>query len=246
MYTVNVLLHIGFVHALIRKRAIRESDNVIKIGDVINLETKGSVLERLKCKLVERKGNILYFDYPVNSETGRTAYLMLGTELIASFVNKESVYRFHTEVTGRVKENIPMISVTYPGDEHLTRIQRREYVRIDTTLDIAIHPINKEFQPFTAVTSDISAGGAAIIVPKSTKLRPNQEVLIWFSLPFQTEKIEYLKMKAKIIRFIDVEHENFVKAPIKFIEFDEFKRQTIIRFCFEQQILMRRRGLITE
>ncbi|WP_226666899.1 flagellar brake protein [Metabacillus litoralis] len=219
---------------------------MIKIGDVINLETKGSVVERMKCKLVEQKGNKLYFDYPVNSETGRTAYLMLGTELIASFVNNESAYRFHTEVTGRVKENIPMISVTYPGDEHLIRIQRREYVRIDTSLDIAIHPMNREFEPFTAVTSDISAGGAAIILPKTVKVKPNHEVTIWFSLPFQNEKIEYLKLKAKIIRFIDAENEQFVKAPIQFIDLDEVKRQTVIRFCFEQQILMRRKGLIAE
>lgn len=240
-------LRIGMDHALISRRVLRKSDFVLKIGDVINLETKDENGERLRCKLVERKGNQLFIDYPINESNGRTAYLMLGTELIASFVNKDqNAFRFQTEVTGRVKENIPMISLTYPGDDLLIRVQRREFVRIDTTLDVAIYPMNNEFQPLTAVTTDISAGGAAIIIPKSTKLKQGQEILVWFSLPFVNETIEYIKIKAKIIRFIPAENERFLKAPLHFLEIDEATRQTLIRFCFNQQILMRRKGLIIE
>jgi c-di-GMP-binding flagellar brake protein YcgR len=235
------------VHALISKRAFRKSDFVLNIGAVINLETKDEKVETLKCKLVERRGNHLYIDYPFNPKTGRTAYLMIGTELIASFVNKDqNLFRFQTEVTGRVKDNIPMISLTYPGDEQLIRVQRRQFVRIDTTLDIAIHPKSNEFQPFTAFTTDISAGGSAIILPKSTKLKQGQEILVWFSLPFQNETIEYIKINAKIIRFIATENESFLKAPLQFIDIDEETRQTVIRFCFNQQIQMRRKGLVTE
>ncbi|WP_273125908.1 flagellar brake protein [Metabacillus sp. HB246100] len=216
---------------------------MIKIGDVINLETNGEVVEKLKCKLVERSGNKLFIDYPVNSETGRTAFLMLGTELIASFINKENVYRFQTEVTGRVKENIPMISLTYPGDDHLFRIQRREYVRIDTTVDIAIHPIHNEFEAFTAVTTDISAGGAALLVPKNNSIHANQVVTVWFALPFQNNSIKYVKIEAKLVRFIETENNHFIKVPIQFIDIDEEKRQLLIKYCFEQQIIMRRKGL---
>jgi c-di-GMP-binding flagellar brake protein YcgR len=228
-------------------RVIRKSDIVLKIGDVINLETLDGNGERLKCKLVERKGNQLYIDYPIYAITGRSAYLMLGTELIASFVNKDhNAFRFQTKVTGRVKENIPMISITYPGDNQLIRIQRREFVRVDTSLDVAIHPIEDEFQPIIAVTTDISAGGSAILLPKSTKLKQGQEIVVWFSLPFPNETIEYIKLNARIIRFIPAENELFIKAPIQFLEIDDTTQQTLIRFCFQQQIQMRRKGLITE
>lgn len=239
-------MHNGYVHALIRKRAIRKSDIVIKIGDVISLETKGAKLERLKCKLVEKKGNKLYIDYPINQETGRSAFLMLGTQLVASFVSNESVFRFQTEVTGRIKENIPMISLTYPGDDQLIKIQRRQFVRIDANLDVAIYSLQNEFQAFTAVTADISAGGTALLLPKSIKLKEKQEIVIWFSLPFQNEGIEYIKVKGKIIRFIPADHDLFVKAPIEFQNIDEDTRQVLIRFCFNQQILIRRKGLTVE
>ena len=235
------------VHDLIRKRVIRKSDFVLKIGDVINLETNDEKAEMLKCKLVELKENRLYIDYPININTGRTAFLMVGTELVASFVNNDQIaYRFQTEITGRVKENIPMLSLTYPGDDQLVRIQRRKYVRIDTTLDIAIHPMNGEFQPLTAVTTDISAGGTAILIPKSTKLKQDQEVIVWISLPFQNETIKYIKTIAKIVRFIPAENDLFLKAPLQFLNIDTETRQTLIRFCFQQQILMRRKGLNIE
>lgn len=239
-------MHIGFVHALISKRVLRESDNVLKIGDVISLETKGEKLEKLRCKLVERKGNKLFIDYPINVDTGRTAFLIIGTELNASFVLKDNVYRFQTEVTGRSKEDIPMISLTYPGDDQLVRIQRRQFVRINTNLDIAVHPIENEFQAFTAVTSDISAGGTALLLPKSTSLKKGQEILIWFALPFQKDQMEYIKVKGKIIRFIPADHEVYVKAPIQFLNINEETRQTLLQFCFNQQIQLRRKGLIKE
>ncbi|WP_052738049.1 flagellar brake protein [Bacillus sp. SA1-12] len=90
---------------------------MLKIGDVILLETKDKNGERLKCRLVESKENQLYIDYPINTDTGRLSYLMLGTELFASFINKEQhAFSFQTVVTGRIKETFPMLSITYPGD----------------------------------------------------------------------------------------------------------------------------------
>ncbi len=172
---------------------------------------------------------------------------MIGTELTASFINKEQhAYSFQTVVTVRVKEKIPLLSITYPGDHKLNRIQRREYVRVETTLDVAVHPLENEFLPFKAVTTDISAGGAALLIPKSTILNQGQEVVVWFSLPFHDEEIDYIKVRGKILRFIQVENERFYKVPLQFFNIDELTRQKLIRFCFQQQIIMRRKGLMAE
>ncbi|WP_052738048.1 flagellar brake protein [Bacillus sp. SA1-12] len=128
----------------------------------------------------------------------------------------------------------------------MIRIQRREYVRVDTTLDVAVHPLENEFLPFSAVTADISAGGAAILIPNSTQLSQDQELVIWFSLPFQDENIDYIKVEAKILRLIPAENVRFYKVPLQFKNIDELTRQKLIRFCFQQQIQMRRKGLMAE
>lgn len=220
---------------------------MLTIGDVLLLETKDLNNEKLKCKLVERKGNQLYIDYPINQKTGSTAYLMMGTELYVSFVRKDqNAYKFQSEVTGRIKENIPMISLTFPGDDQLIRIQRREYVRVETNIDIAIHSINDEFPPFTAITSDLSAGGTAITIPKDSPLNEGQELNLWFSLPLKDGHIEHFKIKSKVIRIFPAEHPGYLRLPLQFLNIDEKVQQTIIRFCFDQQILMKRRGVVFE
>ncbi|MGG3804718.1 flagellar brake protein [Metabacillus fastidiosus] len=215
---------------------------MLNIGDVINLEMKDATADKFKCKVVEIKDNQFYIDYPVNEATGKTAFLMNDTELLASFVNKEqNIYRFDTVVAGRLKEKIPMIILSYPGDDKLVKIQRREFVRIDTNVDIAIHGIHNEFAPFTTETVDISAGGTAIKLREGHKLEEGKEIIMWLSLPFQNAPIEYIKTKAEITNFIPVEKKGYIKAPAKFIDLDEKSKQLLIKYCFEQQILIRRK-----
>ena len=69
-----------------------------------------------------------------------------------------------------------MMKLHYPGDEYVMKIQRRQYVRVETAVDIAIHPYNGEFVPFTAVTDDISAGGALVHKTKNDSLKEGMEI----------------------------------------------------------------------
>lgn len=90
---------------------------MLKIGDTLMLEPKYSnSFETYKCRLVERIGNDLYIDYPVNTITKRTVFLLDGTQLKVTFVGADSsVYLFESEVMGRVKQKIPMLILSYPG-----------------------------------------------------------------------------------------------------------------------------------
>lgn len=220
---------------------------MLKIGDVIQLVTSDENRETFKCKLVERQNEILFIDYPINVKTGRLAYFPAETELMASFVNKDQdAFCFPTKVIGRVKDAIPMMTITYPGDPNITKIQRREYVRVDTTLDAAVHPMDNEFIPLTTVTTDISAGGTAILLPKTANIHQGQVLNVWFSLPFQNKTVEYIKTCAKVIRLIPMENGQNYKAPLQFVDIDETSRQAIIRFCFQKQIQIRRMGVASE
>ncbi|WHY54935.1 hypothetical protein [Peribacillus simplex] len=85
------------------------------------------------------------------------------TQFNVTFSNDEqAVYVFDAEVLGKVKGRIPMMQLLLPEAETFVKIQRRQYVRQDITLDTAIHPEHSEFIPFRALTEDISAGGASI------------------------------------------------------------------------------------
>ncbi|MBM7661224.1 c-di-GMP-binding flagellar brake protein YcgR [Bacillus mesophilus] len=218
---------------------------MINIGDTIILEPKNSIEnEKYRCKLVEKKGELIYIDYPVSMDTGKTAFLLEGHQLKGSFVGKDNtVYLFETEVKARVKNDIPMIVLSYPGEEQLVRIQRRQFVRVDTSVDIAAHPIKGEFTPFVTITSDISAGGAALILPPNGKIKPGTIFNCWVTLPMQSGDYHYLVLKSKAIRIIPGRNEERDKMPIEFVDISNSDRQLLIRFSFETQINFKRKGI---
>lgn len=217
---------------------------MIKIGEVLILELKYSdKSEKYKCKLVERKGSNLYIDYPINLETKKTAFLLDGTQLKVTFIAADgSVYLFESEVLGRVKLKIPMMVISYPGNEHLMKVQRRQFVRIETSVDIAVHPLRDEFTPFVSVTEDISAGGAAIIAGKSCSLKANRQIHTYFVLPMQNGESHYLKLKSKVIRISEICNGKSL-ISVQFLDVSPQDRQLLLRFCFDRQLAMKKKGL---
>lgn len=217
---------------------------MIKIGDIITLELKYSdKFEKYRCKLVEKQGNNIYIDYPINNDTNKTAFLLDGTQLKCTFLDSNgTVYLFESEVLGRVRQNIPMLKLSYPGEEHLVKIQRRQFVRIETSVDVAIQPKEIEFAPFTAVTDDISAGGVAIITNSETKLKQGMKIYIWLVLPMQNGDYHYMKLESKVVRIIPM-NKDLIKISIQFINPSPHERQLLLRFCFERQLALKKKGI---
>lgn len=144
---------------------------------------------------------------------------------------------------GRKKDKIPMLVLKYPGDDHLIKIQRRQFVRIETALDIAIHPLEYEFDPIITITDDISAGGAAILVPKEIQLKNGILVQTWFVLNLQSGDYQYMKLQSRIVRTVSY-NETRNKVSLQFIDVSGRERQMLLRFCFERQLDMKKKGFV--
>ncbi|KAB2338962.1 pilus assembly protein PilZ [Cytobacillus depressus] len=217
---------------------------MLKIGDVLFLEPSYSnKIEKYKCKVVEMGNKYIYIDYPINLNTDRTVFLIDGTLLKGTFVTGDgTVYLFECEVLRKVKANIPMIIISYPGDEQLDKIQRRQFVRVETAVDVAVRPINGEFVPFVTVTDDISAGGAALISDKSKRLAQNIIIHNWFVLPMQNGETHYLKLKGKVVRIVELNKTKSI-ISIQFIDITPLERQLLLRFCFDRQLAYKKKGI---
>lgn len=214
---------------------------MLNVGDTLILELKHSEeRDKFKCRVVDIRGSQIAIDYPVNEKTSRTGFFLEGTQFKASFIAKDSaVYMFDTEVQARKKLNIPVLILDYPDKDEFVKIQRREFVRVDTAIDVAIHPPNNEFQPFTTITADISAGGVAIYLPERHRIRQGMKLKAWFVLPLQNGEYHYLKVDCSVIRVIPGEKERD-KAPLKFEDIKEAERQLFLRLCFDRQLSMRK------
>lgn len=211
----------------------------LKIGTVLTLEpiVSDNKTEKLQCKVVEQRGHTVYIDYPVNLATKKTVFLIDGTQFRATFhtENNENI-AFKTEVLGRVYEKIPMIMLHLPPKEEFIKIQRREFVRVNTQADVALEYQNHFYQ---FVTEDISAGGLALKSRNGFPFNEQEIVELTIVLPFTNGDINYVITKAKVVRVF--EKEDGVFASMQFIETDEIDQQTIVRFCFERQLLLRKK-----
>lgn len=232
---------------LVQVGGVRGVFDLIQIGDVLTLELRSQEdEEKFKCRLVDIKDNEFYIDYPISLKTNRAAFLLDGTQLKVTFPGSDgsSIYLFESEINGRVKKNIPMLILTYPGNNHLIKIQRRQYVRVETAVDIALHSMEFEFSPIITITDDLSAGGAAVLIPKEVHLKNEIMIVAWLVLVMQNGDYHYMKLQGRVIRIISF-NETRNKVSIQFINVSNQERQLLLRFSFERQLEAKKKGLLS-
>lgn len=216
----------------------------MKIGSNLTLEFKetGKQAEKFKCKIIDKAEDEIIIDYPINTRTLKQEFHPIGTNFKVSYrAEDNNVYEFITKINRRVKLTIPGIALTIPEKDKITRIQRREFMRIDATVDVALHSTYNRFEPFTAITSDISGGGLSIIVPDSSLYKLGQLLDIWIVLKMNGGDIHYVHSNAEIV-FIQ-ERDGIHKVSVKFLDIKVKEQQKIIRFCFEKQREARKKEL---
>ena len=143
-------------------------DELLKLGTPLYLElTVGGKNEKYKTNIAEIKENELFIELPINEKTNKYSFFYLNTVFQAYYFDSGKVYHFNAELLRRIKDNIPLLVLSFPGEENLSIIQRRQHVRVETALDVAIHPLHNEFPAFTTMSVDISGGGIAVHLPKN-------------------------------------------------------------------------------
>jgi c-di-GMP-binding flagellar brake protein YcgR len=219
---------------------------MLKAGLTITLEPYESSndKEEYRCKVADVQEGKVFIDYPVNVKTNRTVFLLDGMQLAASFIDPASaaaVYMFRTEVIGRVKKEIPMLILHDPDLSDYIRVQRRNFVRVQTAVDIAVQ---FEGQPsFASVTEDISASGAAVKLPAAVTAEEGSEVRLYVVIPSNTKENHYLELNASLVRIHSDEKSGRSVASFQFENISHMEQQLLMRFCFERQLQLRKKGL---
>ncbi|KQL53688.1 pilus assembly protein PilZ [Heyndrickxia shackletonii] len=216
---------------------------MLKVGMSLTLEPlDNDADEQYKCKVADFEGDRIYIDYPINTKTNRTTFLVNSMTLNVVYISENNVaYKFRTQVIGKVKKNIPLIILHFPGADHLEKIQRRQFVRIETAVDVSVSlPQSKQLIP--TITEDISAGGCAVLLPRNIKVDQNEEGEGLFVLPLQTGHV-YLRLPFSVIRMWESDGKNV--ASLKFLDISAKEKQSLLRFCFERQLEHRKKGLLS-
>lgn len=221
-------------------RTIRKCLPMLYIGLDLTMELhEEGMVKKYKGKIADLNDAHFYIYYPINIDTKKVAFLPPGTKLTVFFTDENSAsYCFRTEVNRTVKDSVPLVELTHPGDQ-IKRVQRREYVRVEAAVEISFHFPERDID-FSTFTDNISAGGCAAILPDGIHLQKGDRGTVDLSIKMESGKLYQLTFHCVVIRIFTKGDKQYIS--IKYANPDEKDQQILTKFCFERQLAYRRKG----
>lgn len=208
---------------------------LFKVGITLFMEQKKETqLVRYSAKVYDVTDTEVHVSPFVNTENNREEVIIQGESFTCYFVATDQLYyHFSTVITRVVHDPVRTIVFPIPKMEELQKIQRREYVRVETKVNAAVSINDQPFLNDCFVTIDLSGGGCSFILPKGKQYFPGTVFDCFFALPFQ-KGMSFMSVKARLIRT------DFASKPNRlcctFLDMSEKDRNHIIQFVFEQQV----------
>ncbi len=200
-----------------------------------------------KSRIADIDEEMIVIELPTNEHhSGGIGSYVVGSRWQCWYMGADgSRFDFNTEITGKRKENIPMLELKTPGKESITRTQRRHFVRVSVHVEIAVKTDDRiRNYHFLARTVDLSGGGLAFSCPDKYVLHEKDQLKIWFALPSKANKVVHAHAVGQITRIKPAEEIGANQwVSVKFTEISESDRAKIIRSCFERQLELRNKGI---
>ncbi|WP_246098439.1 flagellar brake protein [Saccharibacillus brassicae] len=220
-----------------KRRAIKKmypKTNDMLFMQPVSMEAKPENEHRSRISEIEE--NSLLTELPLRA--GRMSRLRLGEELSVYHMTEDGVkYYFTSHVLGYQDDSIPLMRISKPLPEDISKVQRRHYLRVPAKVEIAVQA--PQFH-FTAVTSDLSGGGLSFVDAGAYPIETEQEVDGWILLAYKSGSVDHVPFGGEVLR---------VKEPgtgrntvsVRFTRIADTERQKVIRYCFERQLDFRNR-----
>ncbi|CAM4316122.1 flagellar brake protein [Saccharibacillus endophyticus] len=200
----------------------------------VSMEAKLENEHRSRISEIEEQS--LLVEIPMRG--GRMSRLRLGEELSVHHMTEDGVkYYFTSHVLGYHDDSIPLMRISKPLPEEISKIQRRHYLRVPAKVEIAV--LAPKFH-FTAITSDLSGGGLSFTSPNEHDLHMNQEVDGWILLAFKSGSIDHVRFSGEVLR-VKEPGTGLNTVSVHFSQIADTERQKVIRYCFERQLDFRNR-----
>jgi c-di-GMP-binding flagellar brake protein YcgR len=164
----------------------------------------------------------------------------VGTRIAIFSPSKDAIYRIEGEVTRRQLEPLPVLSIITDGT--VTRVQRRENVRIPITLSV-IYILKGEDKVYQAYTRDISGGGTKLILSEPLRMRDIIQLRITLPSPETSISTEGEVVWVEIVEnLVDNKIKRTPYAGVRFINMDDKEKERLVRFIFDYQRRLLKNG----
>ena len=193
-----------------------------------------------RSRIADDEGGAFLIELPISEKTGRLKRLFLGDELSVYFVSADGVkHYFDSHVLGFKEDGmLRLVKIMRPDPERMTKVQRRSFLRMSATLDLAVKLSNHE--RFVSQTDDVGGGGISFICDSKWNLKAESMLDCWLLIPYKNGSIEHAPFRAEVVRINELES-GLNQVMLKFELITDTDRGKIIRYCFEKQLEFRNR-----
>ncbi len=220
----------------------RKCMNMLLIGMDLTIETDNNgVRKKYKSKVADLYEKKVCIYYPLGAVDSKPAFLPVDTKVMVEFArDSASFFSFESKVIGVQKSSVPLVELALPEEGLFNKVQRREYVRVNAAVSVALDFPSSDLK-FTSVTSDISAGGCAVVLPLEVKIQPAEVGTIEFSIQMGSGEQLQLAFLCEVMRTFP--KNELTLASLKYVDPPRADQQLLTRFCFERQLSDRKKGL---
>ncbi|OGO78433.1 MAG: hypothetical protein A2Y23_03640 [Clostridiales bacterium GWB2_37_7] len=220
---------------------MQEVNKFISIGERINLMLLNDYDNHQYVSRVEELNVDGTIDVLIPISKNRIIYIKNDTVLKVVVAKEGAIYEFQAKIVSKLFGAIPLLRLMRVSE--VNKIQRRNYYRLKAIKTMKARKIvnlkEKLFDEFfTATIVDISGGGLAI----STSMELETNDLLEINVDLNSN----LNILGKVLRK-EIKEEikpNKYAYGIAFEKITEIERNIIMRFIFEEQRKLAKKGLI--
>lgn len=222
------------------------TNSILQVGLLlyVNEESKDSMKEEhiLKSRIAEISDEFIAIEMPIEEGSGKVRFFPKDTALTAFFIDENGMrYNFSSNVIGKANENIPMLVIEKPEESSITKIQRRDYLRVPVSLNLTII-LQNPIQIVKVKTIDLSGGGLSFSSPKVLPLERGQTVNGVIQLPHWKEESIDIRFFGSIRRVASPDEKRPVQLiAVQFEDIEERSRDQIIQLCFKRELELKRK-----
>lgn len=216
--------------------------NILKIGQLVHIElpNKAGFSERYASRVENISEDELVLASPIYNRV--PLHLPTDSVLNIWFWDNVAIYTFRTTVITNKFEKIPLLFLRNPVS--IERVQNREYVRVQCLLNVMLRYENPEgvCQELWCRTRDLSGGGMMLVLSKPVHLKENSEAYLQFQLGDDLIR----SMGTVIWKDWELDSEGIERLilGVKFTTISNRDRQLVVKFVYQKQIELRRKGLL--
>lgn len=224
-----------------------ETDSMLQVGLLLYIheDRESSMREEetiLKSRIAEINDKVIAIEMPIEEGSGKMRFFPKNTDLTAFFVDENGMkYNFSTKVTGKASDNIPLLLIEKPLESSISKIQRRDYLRVPMNLNLIII-LQNPVEIVNVQTIDLSGGGLSFSSKKPLPLQEDQTVNGVIHLPHWKSGSLDIRFFASVKRVLPPNEQRPVQlVALQFEDIEERNRDQIIHFCFQREIELNRK-----